>query len=104
MAAARRRTRPWNMPLDPNMPEHAHGSLTPMATDDWLAAARRRIMFMEMPVAEQAHISRVKLRLKRSAYGDGKLAAAWVAKVFGPKRQRREEGKRREEKKHWQRN
>ena len=82
MAAARRRTRPWNMPLDPNMPEHAHGSLTPMATDDWLAAARRRIMFMEMPVAEQAHISRVKLRLKRAAYGDGKLATAWKAKVF----------------------
>ena len=77
MAAARRRTRPWNMPLDPNMPEHAHGSLTPRATDYWLVAARRRIMLMDMPVAEQAHIARLKLSRKLAAYGDGTLARAW---------------------------
>ena len=79
MAAARRRTRPWNMSLDPNMPEHAHGSLTPRATDYWLVAARRRIMLMDMPVAEQAHISRLKLSRKLAAYGDGTLARAWKA-------------------------
>ena len=77
MAAARRRTRPWNMSLDPNMPEHAHGSLTPRATDYWLVAARRRIMLMDMPVAEQAHIARLKLSRKLAAYGDGTLARAW---------------------------
>ena len=51
------------------------------------AAAKRRIIFMDPPSAEQAKISMAKLRLKRADYGTGKLAAAWMAAADGTRQQ-----------------
>ena len=47
------------------------------------AAAKRRIIFMNLQRAEQAKMSMAKLRLKRADYGTGKLAAAWMAATDG---------------------